>query len=311
MRDKRERKPAVRPTPGSPLAQRDISPRMAVAGPPYMTIEVARPAGGSSRAAGQAVAEVVAGRFGQRLSAAPRRRGARRRRPSSRRRRPPGRTATARSGAFGRPRRACRRRRGCGDGAVVVREVQLPLARAHGLQLACPSRSRTPRAATSPRPRPASSGQMSLPSIMRSAGTAAPASFAIVGSRSIVIAGSAHVAARRGSCPGQRMMHGTRTPPSNVRPLALAQRPGRAGVVAVAAATGRCRTVKMTSVFSSRPCFFEPVEDLPDRPVDLHDHVAVQPARALALELVRHEQRHVRHRVRHVEEERLVLVARR
>ena len=49
-------------------------------------------------------------------------------------------------------------------------------------------------------------------------------------------------------------------------------------------------------------------EDLADRPVHLLDHVAEQAALGLAAELVGDVQRHVHHRVRHVEEERLVLV---
>ena len=61
-------------------------------------------------------------------------------------------------------------------------------------------------------------------------------------------------------------------------------------------------------MFSSRPRPLQRREDLADRPVDLHDHVAEQARAGLALELVGDEQRHVRHGVRQVEEERPVLV---
>ena len=49
-------------------------------------------------------------------------------------------------------------------------------------------------------------------------------------------------------------------------------------------------------------------EDLPDGPIDLHDHIAVEPLLRLALELVRNVQRHVRHAVRYVQEKRPGLV---
>ena len=57
-----------------------------------------------------------------------------------------------------------------------------------------------------------------------------------------------------------------------------------------------------------QPVLVERLEDLADGPVDLHDHVAVEPGLRLPLELVADEQRDVRHRVGDVQEERLVLV---
>ena len=53
---------------------------------------------------------------------------------------------------------------------------------------------------------------------------------------------------------------------------------------------------------------FQRVENLPDGPVNLLNHVAVKARAGLALELVTHEEGHVRHRVREVEEEGPVLV---
>ena len=53
---------------------------------------------------------------------------------------------------------------------------------------------------------------------------------------------------------------------------------------------------------------FERLEYLADVPVELGEHVAVDSARALALEAFRREERRVRESVRHIQEERLVLV---
>ena len=65
----------------------------------------------------------------------------------------------------------------------------------------------------------------------------------------------------------------------------------------------------MTSVLSSSPLSVNRVENLADRPVDFHHDVAEQAGAALAAELLRDVQRHVHHRVRHVEKERPRLVA--
>ena len=165
-------------------------------------------------------------------AAAPRRPGACPRRWSSRRRPPPGRTATARFSRCSAPP-AGRRRRGSGrrggtraGSAASTCRCGRPAARG-------PSRSRTPRAATSRPARRASSGQMSLPSIGVLRQLAPPISFASVGSRSIVIG---RLAADRAGGDLARPAHDARHADAALerRALALAQRPGRAGVVAVA-----------------------------------------------------------------------------
>ncbi len=65
----------------------------------------------------------------------------------------------------------------------------------------------------------------------------------------------------------------------------------------------------MMSVSFSRPCFFRAAEDLARAPVDLLDRIAVEAALRRAAKLLAHRQRHVRHRVRDVEEKRPFLVA--
>ena len=50
------------------------------------------------------------------------------------------------------------------------------------------------------------------------------------------------------------------------------------------------------------------LKDLPDRPVDLHNDIAVQAAPGFAFVFVGHEQRHMRYVVRQVKEEWPVLV---
>ena len=57
------------------------------------------------------------------------------------------------------------------------------------------------------------SGQIFLPSIIRSLGTSAPVRCARVGRMSIVAATSEQTRPA-GMRPGQRIMHGTRIPPS-------------------------------------------------------------------------------------------------
>src|SRR4029079_13297992 len=51
-------------------------------------------------------------------------------------------------------------------------------------------------------------------------------------------------------------------------------------------------------------------EDLPDGPVELHDDVAVQAPLAPSLEVIRSRDRNMRHRVREVEKEPVLLVSR-
>ena len=52
----------------------------------------------------------------------------------------------------------------------------------------------------------------------------------------------------------------------------------------------------------------ECLENLPDAPVHLHHHVAKQAGAAFALKLIRDKQRHMNHRMGHVEEKRIVPV---
>ena len=128
-----------------------------------------------------------------------------------------------------------------------------------------------------------------------------------MGSRSMVIAGS------RQTEPGGNLARPAgdeRHADAAVegRPFPFAQRAGRAGVVAVEqprAVVGgehHQRVVVEAVAFQRR-------QDLPDRPVDLLDHVAVEAALRLAFEFVGDVQRHVRHVVGHVEKERLVVVS--
>ena len=114
----------------------------------------------------------------------------------------------------------------CAAGSASTSRCGRPAAR--------PARSSgsTPRAGTSPPARTRNSGPMSLPSIA-CFGSSAPMSFATVGSTSMVIAGS------RRTEPGGNLprpagdeRHAHAALPHG--PLPLAQRPGAAGVVAVA-----------------------------------------------------------------------------
>ena len=109
------------------------------------------------------------------------------------------------------------------EAAIVVREMQLPFAAAHRLELAAPVKiKRLVRALGAGCAE--ISGQVSNPSILCS-GSGAPASFARVGKMSMVMAGSRQTLPG-GILPGQRMMHGSRTPPSQM--VALPSRNGPA-----------------------------------------------------------------------------------
>ena len=105
-----------------------------------------------------------------------------------------------------------------------------------------------------------------------------------------------------GMRPGQRARKGTRTPPSKVVPLALAQRPAGAGVVAVGQPRPVVAGVDDQGVLI-QTLLLQGAQDLAGRPVDLADDVAVAALLGAAVELGPGVQRHVRHRVRHVEEE--------
>ena len=71
---------------------------------------------------------------------------------------------------------------------------------------------------------------------------------------------------------------------------------------------GPLSDVKITNVLSSMLEFFQRLEYLAARPVDLFDRVAVESARRLAFELLRRTQRNVRHVVGEVQEERLFAI---
>ena len=51
-------------------------------------------------------------------------------------------------------------------------------------------------------------------------------------------------------------------------------------------------------------------QNLPNRPINLLDDVAIQTARRFAAEFVAHTERHMRHGVRHVQKERTVVMSR-
>ena len=116
--------------------------------------------------------------------------------------------------------------------------------------------------------------------MIRSFAVSAPASLAIVGSRSIVIA-AWRMTAPAGILPGHRATNGVRTPPSKVVPL-LAQPQGLPAVIAVAQPRAVVRREDHQSVsIQIQP--LQRVEDLADRPIDLLDHVSVQPRCVLPL----------------------------
>ncbi len=85
------------------------------------------------------------------------------------------------------------------------------------------------------------------------------------------------------------------------RPLALAQRLGGAAMVAVAEPRPVVGGEHHQRVVIE-PVLLQGVEDLAHRPVDLLDHVAVEPALGFAAKLVAHVERDVGH-IRHDIEE--------
>ena len=106
-----------------------------------------------------------------------------------------------------------------------------------------------------------------------------------------------------GSRPGQRAMHGTRKPPSQVV-LFIPRRPP-----VLPPNQGPLSLVKITSVLSSRPSSLSRAEHLADAPVQLGQHVAIEAGAAFLVESLRAGQRLVRHRVSEVQEKRPVAVA--
>ena len=90
--------------------------------------------------------------------------------------------------------------------------------------------------------------------------------------------------------------------------LALAEGAGAASVIAIAEPRSVVAGEKDHGVVVDA-LLLEGSEDFTDRPIDFHDHIAVEPLLRLALELFRHVERHVGHRVGDVEEKRAVLLA--
>ena len=142
-----------------------------------------------------------------------------------------------------------------------------------------PSRRSTPRAASSRRACPPGAARCPCRRSTRSAGGSAPASLANVGSMSIVMASSRH---DRAGGNLARPAGDARLADAAVqgRPLPLAERPGRAGVIAVREPRAVVGGEHAPACSSSRPFFFSAARICADRPVDLLDHVAEQPAAA-------------------------------
>ena len=90
--------------------------------------------------------------------------------------------------------------------------------------------------------------------------------------------------------------------------FALAQRIGRARMGAVGE-PGAVVTRENDKGIFIETVRADRVENLPDRPVNLSDNIAVEPALRRPSEAVAHVKRHVRLRVRHVEEKRFFTVA--
>ena len=185
-------------------------------------------------------------------------------------------------------------------------EVRLVVALANRAQLAVPVVEEQ-AAAGSARCR-VSGARRSTPSIVRSAGSSAPASLAAVTNRSIAEPISVTTAGR--TVPGHQKIAGVRTPPSHVVPLPSRSGPADPPCV-LNGSHGPLSLVKTTSVRLVDAGRAQRVEHAPGAPVDLLDDVAVDAAGAVPDELGRARERDVRQRVREVEEERPVAVGRR
>jgi len=107
--------------------------------------------------------------------------------------------------------------------------------------------------------------------------------------------------------PGQRAMKRDAQAAVPAGALALAQRQGGAGVVAVGKPRAVIRRENDQRVFF-QVMFAQCRHDFADGPINLPDHIAVKAARGLSLEPVAYVERDVRHVVGHIEEERTVLV---
>ena len=126
--------------------------------------------------------------------------------------------------------------------------------------------------------------------MIRSGGGAPPASFAKVGSKSIVVATSPDIVPV-GIRPGQRMMQGTRNPPSQV----LALPPRRGWLLRAAPPLSDRKITKRAIVYAK---LLDGFQDLTCRPIDLFDNVAIDPVGALATKGFACTERVVRHGVR-------------
>ena len=106
--------------------------------------------------------------------------------------------------------------------------------------------------------------------------------------------------------PGHENIAGTRGPPS--QPVPFSPRNGPAEPPNSFEHAPRTVVAgEQDQRVLAQPLLIEAAHDLAHRPVQLFHHVAVQPCPARARERRRREQRHVRHVVRQVEEERLPL----
>ena len=102
-------------------------------------------------------------------------------------------------------------------------------------------------------------------------------------------------------------MNGIAHAPFPGRPLAFAQQSRGAGVVAVGepgTVVGR-ENHQRVLVETELP---QRLQDLPDRPIEFHDDVAVQALLGFPLETIGDVQRHMRHRMGEIQEKRPILV---
>jgi hypothetical protein len=130
---------------------------------------------------------------------------------------------------------------------------------------------------------------------------------ATVGSRSISITGSSQTVTRRHtSRPAGDEGHAHAA--LEGRQLALAQRLGAPGVIAVAE-EGAVVGEEDHQRVALDAAAFDRVENLAHGPVKLLHDIAIEPCGRFAAKRVGGEDRHVRHHVRHVEEERAAFVA--
>ena len=121
--------------------------------------------------------------------------------------------------------------------------------------------------------------------------------------KSIVVA-SADVVPLGGIRPGHHAIPGTRIPPSKVQPLPSRNSPAEPPC-SDCVSHGPLSLVKNDERVFGDTLRAQGGEKLADAPVEFLNHVAIETARALAAKFRRGEQRHVRERMREIEEERL------